>query len=611
MLSYSVDPVVKYEEPTRLIEKITSVDLAKTETFLADVMLRIGNFLSEEEKDEISNLITETKIKAQEYAGEGNGIMHKSSTIATSGLDWIEIPDYMAEDIAKYKKVMKKIVVLLDVYMAKLPKGNKDPMTLFFRDYFDAMSRGESYMAMNQTDGVCERIITNLLGGFEQRNNGGKYDYNKLRRDLKNFPIIEAASKALAMHRIIDNEDLSIDSMDAKELSNKAKVLKLSKKLLKDIEDMDKFPHEEYVKLEKAHIAQAGQENQFKLGEGRGTQAAYDELLDRVSALEHGWLVRDLPMISQMGNLSRELQNSIDKDNLTNEHKAQIKGFIDYFKKNILKNNKPMSEEKRKELIDGALEKLEEIEEPRIADALNLERENKYADDRTVKQGTKSFAAVVIACAHQIKKTRDRNISLTEEQTMLCADGNLMGLFDRVKNKWNDMPSEPAWHKSIFTKTPENDPFTNMKAKYDSFMQLWRSKITTVMGHPENDPEIVQAATELKAAAKRYIDAKDVQKNLDINATDKKAKRKYNSEKRSDYGKYRYNLAEYLETAAGMVIGLGKNKDLIKIAKPKAEAAQNEAAQAQKKVAKTTEVIEPLKSEQIKPKKKMAGPNMH
>ena len=79
-----------------------------------------------------------------------------------------------------------------------------------------------------------------------------------------------------------------------------------------------------------------------------------------------------------------------------------------------------------------------------------------------------------------------------------------------------------------------------------------------------------------------------------------------------DYGKYRYNLAEYLETAAGMVIGLGKNKDLIKIAKPKAEAApQNEAAQAQKKVAKTTEVIEPLKSEQVKPKKKMAGPNMH
>ena len=71
------------------------------------------------------------------------------------------------------------------------------------------------------------------------------------------------------------------------------------------------------------------------------------------------------------------------------------------------------------------------------------------------------------------------------------------------------------------------------------------------------------------------------------------------------------DLHEYLETAAGMVIGLGKNKDLIKIAKPKAEAAQNEAVQAQKKVAKTTEVIEPLKSEQIKPKKKMAGPNMH
>ena len=57
--------------------------------------------------------------------------MHKSSTIATSGLDWTKIPDYMAEDIAKYKQVMKKIVVLLDVYMAKLPKGNKDPMTLF------------------------------------------------------------------------------------------------------------------------------------------------------------------------------------------------------------------------------------------------------------------------------------------------------------------------------------------------------------------------------------------------------------------------------------------------------------------------------------------------
>ena len=208
-----------------------------------------------------------------------------------------------------------------------------------------------------------------------------------------------------------------------------------------------------------------------------------------------------------MGNLSRELQNSIDKDNLTNEHKAQIKGFIDYFKKNILKNNKPMSEAKRKALIDGALEKLEEIEEPRIANALNLERENKYADDRTVKQGTKPFAAVVIACAHQIKKTRDRNISLTEEQTMLCADGNLMSLFDRVKSKWNQMPSEPAWHKSIFTKTPENDPFTNMKAKYDSFMQLWISKIggnPTLMGHPENDPEIVQAATELKSE-ERYI----------------------------------------------------------------------------------------------------------
>ena len=37
------------------------------------------------------------------------------------------------------------------------------------------------------------------------------------------------------------------------------------------------------MKLEKAHITQAGQEkNQFKLGEGKELlQAAYDELLDR------------------------------------------------------------------------------------------------------------------------------------------------------------------------------------------------------------------------------------------------------------------------------------------------------------------------------------------
>ena len=568
---------VKYTEPTADIEKVNSIDINRLSFYISDIMARIGDAMPKERKDQIEAELQSLQTEMEEACrtasvGKGSGM--------ASNTEWHAIPPQYAERVKGLRKICGELQEKLDDYLKKQDPLAHDPIAVFYSDYLRAVKNGRSYYSNVQGDGLYERVAMNTFGAVSQEM--ADFDFEKMRQNLADFPLLQAFSKANAMHRVIEDESFKIDEGNGVELMDELKILTFAKGLKKDIEEMDAYDDNEYKeKLEDTGILQKNQRGNLKLGPGRGLQKAYRENNERIEALEHKWLVRDLPLISRMGDMAESMefalkldeearQNGIQKNVIPDDQKKTMTDFITYYKEGMLKNPAPMTETRRQELIAGAKDMLGKVTYPPVVTGLRLGAEGRQVNDKTMKTGDKALAVASAATASILKKTAERQLSESEKQAMMASSGSVLPVVDAMEAKWQGMPEEPFWHKA---NTPA-DPFGRMQAAWNEL----KVAIQTDGGeHPEHSLEVKAAAEKLKQACSDYIDAKNVQKSLDNKKMNTLQLRAANKEKRSDYGQYRYELAESLRTAAGLFVATNENLKLLNRFKPAEKAVVKDA----------------------------------
>ena len=577
--------ITKYTAPKREIEKVNSVDINRLSFYIGDILMRVGDKISDERKNEIREKLGNLNSRIPEMALRQTP--SKGSGMATN-IEWLSIPKEYSEEVKEVRVMADELTKALDQYINDQNDVTKhDPIAVYYSDYLKCIRGGRSYFANVQGDGVYERLVSNTLGAITPP--AGQFDFEKIRKDLKDFPLLPALSKANAMHRMLEDESLEIDGEAGAELVNRRKMIALAKSLEQDLLAMDKFDENRYkTELQDTGILQANQRGNLKLGAGRGFQKAYRENSERIKALEHNWLVRDLPMISRLGDLSESMKACLARDDeerkkgdladknklIPEDQREQMKAFSKMFEDGILNNRLPMTAENRKTLIAGIGERLINIKYPPVVRGLQLEAAGSTVNEQTMKTGDKVMAAMTMATVAMINKTFSRKLSLSEQQTMNLTDGTVKTLFSDMQNKWDakNMPSEPFWHKA----NRAGDPYSNMRSAWEELQTAVNN--AEDKEHPERDPKVIQAAGVLKEAAEAYMEAKNVQKKLDTKRLNTRELRKANKEKRGDFGQYRYNLADSMRTAAGILIKTGQKPTLMNLAKPKSAGVDKGAA---------------------------------
>ena len=554
---------VKYSAPSSEIEKLNSLDINRLSFYVKDVMPRIGNLLSENEKKEIISKVDKLQDRMR---WEYSDLEPRKGTGMASNTDWRILPAELASDVKEIRGICAKLQEKLDEHLQSEPDPLKrDPIAVFYSDYLRHVKNGRSYYSVVQGDGLYERVLMNALGAITV--NPNSFDFEKLRKDIKDFPLLQAVSKANAMHRLMEDESFAIDSGNGVEMTDEMKVLAMAKSLKKDLEAMNAYDDAEYKKnFEDTEIFQHNQRGNLKLGPGRGMQKAYRECDERIQALEHKWLVRDLPMISRLGDLSEFMTLKMEQEGkkIPDDQKKTMQDFIDFYKESILKNPAPMTETLRQDLMSRATEKLNSITYPPVVTGLKLGSEGQEITNSNMKTGDRALAAAASATAAIIQKTASRELSESEKQRMLMSDGTVISLLGAMEDRWQNMPKEPFWHKK---NTPE-DPFGRMQ---DAWEKLMIAVKADGGDHPEHSFDVKAAAEKLKKACDDYIAAKNDQKSLDTKKMNIKELRAANKSKRSEYGQYRYELAESLKTMSGVLIAAQENPRALELTAPYVE----------------------------------------
>ncbi len=573
------NPIRKNSASSRDIEKINSVDINRLTFYMEDIMMRVGDRISDDRKKEMVSKLNDLNFRlvdslSMQVPSRGSGM--------AANMDWFPIPAGLEKNVKEMRLITDELRKAMDDYI-KGPKHDPkdlrehDPVAVYYSDYLRCLSEGRSYYANVQGDGVYERLLANTIGAMNYDRN--QFDFDKTRKSLAEFPLLQAMSKANAMHRMMEDESAGIDEGNGVEMENEQKMLVFAKGLKKDFEAMNEMDDAVYnEKYEKTQLFQQNQRGNLKLGAGRGFEKAYRENNERIQALEHKWLVRDLSLISRMGDLAESMGEKLAEDKRAREmnegqnskliipedQKKTMEDFIKYYKETMLKNSVPMTESRRKELLDGAAEVLEKVTYPPVKKGIEIEKEGKGVNNDTMRTGDKGMATMAGTTLSILNKVTERELSLSEKQTMMMSSGTISALVDNLDGKWKGMPKEPFWHKANTAK----DPFGKMQLAWDEL----QAAIKRDGGdHPERSVEVQEAARKLKKASEVYIKAKDVQKKLDKDKLNIRDLRAANKEKRSEFGQYRYDLADNLRTAAGMIMAVGKNERLLAKALPKPE----------------------------------------
>ncbi len=534
-------------KPTKLNEQINSFDAFQVNASFKPVLL-MAKGLSEDDKKSITQAIEAYKTDSdnQSMYDVFKAPQYNVTTMANSQKSWIPLVDPYNKNEAKFRDACKKLADGLDAALKDQNDDEKNPFTVYYADYFRGLSENRSYMAQFGNDSLLENTaeVINSNINFKFDNNG--FTYEQMHDAMSDVPLPEMLSQANAMHRIISDESSRGDSHPTKELEDRAKVIRLCKAFKESFQKLQAYDETKFNQFNKDNYIQ----NPKALFMQRGLTEANSLADDRLSAVEHGWLVRDLPLISRCRFMSDKLTEKIEQDhNMDPERVKEIQEFNRYFTEEVLKNKQPMNEERRAELIKGIKTRFEKIQLPEIATAKNIKSRGQEVNSDTI-ESARIEASRAFDMLNQIEATENRKLANYEKDTLRVAGKDFDSMIQHFDDLFANMPSKP----SMFLRV--SGDFEQLEEAYRHFKRAVKDS-----DDPVNDEEVRKKANDLFEATKAYNKAKDEQKSISTKAS-LEERRSENQSKRSAYGQYRYNLSDELNTCAHFMMKLNDKKEL-------------------------------------------------
>lgn len=540
-------------QPTRENEKFNTFDAADLVANI-DSIIDMAEGLSDDEKQSIRADVMMMQQDAVQVMSEHMATSPYTVTnIATANKSWMPFDEKYADHIKKFRSSCNKLSDALENTLKKQPDDEKNPFMVYYADYIRGLANNRSAMYQYGTDPFLEKIsvVINSNVNLKQGDKEG-YTYSEICDKMHDVPLVSMLSEANAMHRIIINESISGDLQPDRELKDKAKVIELSNKYLADYRALENYDTNTFDSEYYDTKYVQNNKEQFLT---RGLGSAAKDAQDRIKAVEHGWLVRDLPLISRCRFMSDELNSRLKKDeNLSVEQKEQINEFNKFFNEQILNNSEPMDEARRTELIAGIKSKFLAIDIPEIKTANRFHVDGKFISNDNYEGHNKIDACRAQEMIAQIEATENRQLANYEKATLNVAENNFEKMIEHFDNMFENMPQKP----SMFLRV--SGEFENLENAYRLFKLAVQNS-----DDPSTDEDVQEKAKELFEATGYYNEKKDAQKNIDYDNTTLSERRSKNLDKRSEYGQYRYNLSDELHTFAGLVKNVCGNEEYRKL----------------------------------------------